>query len=166
MADDRAVFEQLVDLHGASVLAFLRRLCGRDQDADDVFQDVALRVWKNLGSRPRLRNPRGWMMTIAYRAFLDHRARMPRLVPLQEGDAIPSQEARQRDPSAIAQQVELESLVQDCLSDLPWPIRSVVALHYAGGLSIHEVARTLGIPPGTAKSRLNSALEQLRRRLS
>ncbi len=81
MATDREIFLGLVDEHGAAVMALLRRLCGRGQDAEDLFQDVAIRVWRNLGSRPMLRNPRGWLMTIAYRVYLDHRAANAKIRP-------------------------------------------------------------------------------------
>jgi RNA polymerase sigma-70 factor, ECF subfamily len=77
MATDRETFLALVDRHGAGALGMLRRLCGNGHDAEDVFQDVAVRVWKHLGERPRLRDDRAWLLTIAYRAYLDHQARRP-----------------------------------------------------------------------------------------
>jgi hypothetical protein len=58
MATDRETFLALVDRHGAVALGMLRRLCGNGHDAEDVFQDVAVRVWKHLGERPRLRDDR------------------------------------------------------------------------------------------------------------
>jgi DNA-directed RNA polymerase specialized sigma24 family protein len=67
---DNETFQALVDEHGATVLAMLRRLCRNPHDADDLFQDVAVRVWRNLGSRPVLRNPRAWLLTIAYRVYV------------------------------------------------------------------------------------------------
>src|SRR5262245_51538169 len=94
MATDREIFLGLVDEHGAAVLALLRRLCGRGHDAEDLFQEVAVRVWRNLGSRPRLRNPRGWLMTIAYRAFLDHEARAPKHAPLSADEELPERGGR------------------------------------------------------------------------
>ena len=57
-------------------------------------------------------------------------------------------------------------MVEDAVADLSPATRSVITLHYTGGLSLREVARTLGISVGTVKSRLNAGLEQLRRRLS
>ncbi len=49
--DHRQPFTDLLDAHGAAVLAMLRRLCGNRHDADDVFQETAARVWRHLGSR-------------------------------------------------------------------------------------------------------------------
>src|SRR5205814_2213442 len=98
---DRAEFERLVDGHSGAVLAVLRRLCGNRHDADDVFQDVAVRVWRHFPRRPRLRSPRGWLITIAYRAFVDHRARRGSAEPLgclaDPGGAPPDRRAEHAD---------------------------------------------------------------------
>ena len=166
MATDREIFLGLVDEHGAEVMAFLRRLCGRGHDAEDLFQDVALRVWRNLGSRPTLRNPRGWLMTIAYRVFLDHQAQTPKLAALLDNEDLSGREWRDHDPAVLTERRERRGIVADAVAELSPATRSVVALHYTGGLSLREIARALGISVGTVKSRLNSGLEQLRRRLS
>jgi RNA polymerase sigma-70 factor (ECF subfamily) len=167
MATDREIFLGLVGEHGANVLALLRRLCGgRANDAEDLFQEVAVRVWRNLGSRPILRNPRGWLMTIAYRVFLDHQARLPVLAPLADDDALPARAGRDQDPAELTELREQRGIVADAVAELSPATRSVVSLHYTGGLSIREIASALGISVGTVKSRLNSGLEQLRRRLS
>src|SRR6516225_6896777 len=68
-------FLALLDDHGPVVLALLRRLCRNPHDAEDAFQETAVRVWRSLGSQPAVRNPRGWLLTIAYRTFLDQAAR-------------------------------------------------------------------------------------------
>ena len=166
MVTDREIFLGLVDEHGAAVLALLRRLCGRGQDAEDLFQDVAVRVWRNLGSRPTLRNPRGWLMTIAYRVYLDHQAETPRFGSLAVNEALPARGGRDQDPAVLTERREQCAIVQEAVAELSSATRSVVALHYAGGLSLKEIAKALGISVGTVKSRLNSGLEQLRRRLS
>jgi RNA polymerase sigma-70 factor, ECF subfamily len=166
MATDREIFLGLVDDHGAVILALLRRLSGRGHDAEDLFQDVAVRVWRNLSSRPALRNPRGWLMTIAYRVYLDHQAQTPKLVPLLDEEALPARGGRDHDPAVLTERRERCELVEDAVAELSPATRSVVTLHYTGGLSLREIAKALGISVGTVKSRLNSGLEQLRRRLS
>ena len=166
MATDREIFLGLVDEHGAAVLALLRRLCGRGHDAEDLFQDVAIRVWRNLGSRPTLRNPRGWLMTIAYRVFLDHQAQTPRFASLSDDESLTARDWRDHDPAVVTERREQCGIVEDAVAELSPATRSVVTLHYTGGLSIREIAKTLGISVGTVKSRLNSGLDQLRRRLS
>jgi RNA polymerase sigma-70 factor (ECF subfamily) len=162
VATDREIFERMVDEHGAATLALLRRLCGNLHDAEDVFQDVAVRVWRHLHTRPRLRNPRAWLMTIAYRAFLDHQDRRPAHHPLLDADA-PAYDRREENPAALAEHAERCRLLGDAVCELSPPLRSVIALHYTGGLTIREIAHAMAISSGTVKSRLNAGLEKLRR---
>ena len=162
---ERQTFLDMVDRHGAAVLAMLRRLCGNGHDADDVFQEVATRVWLNLHSRPRLRSPRAWLMTIAYRQFLDHNARVRLHRPLLDSD-VPESDWSASDPAWLASRSEEARILEQAVQYLPESLRSIIALHYTGGLSLRETAQAVGISAGTAKSRLNSALTQLRRRLS
>jgi len=163
---DRETFQALVDEHGAIVLAMLRRLCGNSHDADDLFQDVAVRVWRNLGSRPILRSPRAWLLTIAYRVYIDHQADRPRHAALFDSDEALTRGGSDHDPVAIVERAERAQLVNSAVTELSPPLRSVIVLHYTGGLSLREVASAMGVSVGTVKSRLNAGLEQLRRRLT
>jgi RNA polymerase sigma-70 factor, ECF subfamily len=162
---EREIFLELVDQHGATVLAMLRRLCGNVHDADDVFQEVAARVWRNLHSRPRLRSPRAWLLTVAYRQFLDHRSCRPVHASLS-GHEPPVRDWSANDPSALAERSDEGRILDEAVNELPEVLRSVIVLHYSGGLSLRETAAAIGISVGTVKSRLNAGLEQLRRRLS
>src|SRR5262245_5960136 len=150
----------LLDDHGASLMALLRRLCGNQPDADDVFQETAVRVWKNFASRPWLRNPRSWLMTIGYRAFLDSRDRRR-----SGSELVDPTDTRSRSPGELAERAEDFDRIQAAIQGLPDSIREVVVLHYVGGLSISQTAAAIQIAEGTVKSRLNSALATLRRAL-
>jgi RNA polymerase sigma-70 factor (ECF subfamily) len=147
------------------MLAMLRRLCGNPHDAADVFQEVAARVWRNFNARPRLRSPKAWLLTVAYRQFLDHRARRPVHASL-EGRDEPTGDWSADDPAALAERSDDGRVLDRAVNELPEALRSVIAAHYTGGLSLRETAEVIGISVGTVKSRLNAGLEQLRRRLS
>lgn len=150
----------LVDAHGAELFAFLRRLCGNPHDAEDVFQETSVRVWKHLDEIPQVRNPGGWLMTIAYRAFLDLRSRRESArAELTEEPFDP------RTPSAeeTLEKAENAVRIQDAISNLPDGTRDVVLLHYVGGMSLSQTAAAMELSEGTVKSRLNSALIGLRR---
>jgi RNA polymerase sigma-70 factor (ECF subfamily) len=162
---ERAAFQALLDEHGAPTLALLRRLCGNPHDADDLFQEVAVRVWRNRKARPILRNARGWILTIAFRAFLDHQASRPHLASLEDDDRAFARVGADRDPVAIAEVAERARLLDSAVARLSPTLRSVIVLHYTGGLSIREVAHATGLSVGTVKSRLSAGLEQLRGRL-
>jgi RNA polymerase sigma-70 factor (ECF subfamily) len=163
MATNSETFLSLLDRHGARALGLLRRLCGNGHDAEDVFQDVAVRVWKHLGERPRLRNDRAWLLTIAYRAYLDHQARRPpvHMSRFEDEKALASPWI-ERDPVAVAERAERAGLVNKAVAGLSPPLREVLVLHYTAGLSLRQVAATMEVSVGTVKSRLNAGLEQLR----
>lgn len=122
---DRDEYLQMVDDHGAAVLAMLRRLCGNTPDAEDVFQETAVRVWKSFDRRPPLRNPRAWLMAIAYRAFVDQLGRRCR------GDVlIDVADDRQLSPGDVALKVEEATQIGTAVEELPEKLRQVVVLHY------------------------------------
>lgn len=152
----------LVDAHGAELFAFLRRLCGNPHDAEDLFQETSVRVWRHLDEVPRLRNPRGWLMTIAYRAFLDLRSRRA-----SSRSELPEDPPDRRQPTVedTLERAENAERIKFALSNLSDGARDVVLLHYAGGLSLSQTAAALQLSEGTVKSRLNSALIGLRRLL-
>jgi len=157
MSSDCRKFVALLEAHGPSLLAMLRRLCRNPHDADDVYQDTAVRVWKHFASRPLLRNPRSWLMTIAYRAFVDHHDRRRASEPFFE-----LADSRTVSPERQAEQSEWSQRVHAAIEELAPPFRQVVILHYTGGLTLREVAAAMTISAGTAKSRLNTALQSLR----
>ena len=70
------------------------------------------------------------------------------------------------DPSALAERSDEARILDEAVNELPDTLRSVIVLHYTGGLSLRETAAAIGISVGTAKSRLNTGLEHLRRRFS
>jgi len=155
------LFLDLLDHHGAALLSTLRRLCGNAHDADDVFQETAIRVWRFLPGRGGLRSPRAWLMTVAYRSFLDQQGRRCTHADLEDAP-----DASLPDPSEQAERSEQHGKVNDAVAELPEPIRAVLALHYTAGLTLRQTAKALGISLGTVKSRLNNGLARLRRLLS
>lgn len=159
---NQQLFLQFLDRYGASLRGLLFRLCGNAHDVDDLFQETAVKVWRNLHSRPKLRNPRAWLMTIAYRCFLDHRRRLA-WGSRWLGDV---QDDQQPDPHQQTEQADEIRKINELVAQLPEQIRVVFALHYTGGLSLRETARAMDVSVGTIKSRLNAGLQQIRREIS
>jgi len=134
------------------------RLILRDHElARDAVQEGFLRAWRNL---PTLRDPdrfEGWLRSLVVRSCIDvlrRRGRRPmevELLPI-DGPAV----------ADIASIVADRELLDMALARLHPEQRAVVVLHYYLGLPLPEVARTLGIPLGTAKSRLHRSLAAMR----
>ena len=133
--------------------------------AEDVTQDAFLAAWQQL---PGLRDPDRflpWLRRILVNRARDlHRGERRRLRPteLTTELAVVEQRPGRTDPST---EVDALTDLHRALEGLTLDQRAVVALHYLADLTVPEVAAILGIPAGTAKSRLNAALVVLRRRL-
>lgn len=155
-----AAFAALFRDHAGAVLGLLRRLCRNRHDADDVFQETAVRAWQHICGGQPLQNPRSWLMTVAYRTFLDLRSRS------QSGREAPGEMIDPgRGPESAAEQLEEAIRLRRAVDELSAPGRDVLLLHYSGGLSLRETAETLQVSEGTVKSRLSAALVQLRKAL-
>lgn len=157
---DMDAFEELVTAQSASVYRLARAYVG-DAGAADVAQDVFVAVWRAL---PGLRDPGvfgPWLHRIAVnrcRTAVRNLGRV-REIPMDDGFAD-----RTVDPGRDGfGAVEARAVVGPAFRRLAEEHRAVIALHYATGLSIRECGEVLGVPEGTAKSRLNAALEGLRR---
>jgi len=150
-------FMEMLDAHGPALMAMLRRLCRGRHDAEDVFQDTAARIWRGFASRPRLRNPRGWVMTIGYRAYLDARERTR-----GHEELLDPPDEKHRPSEQAAEHSEACRNVNAAIAELSDPIREVVVCHYLGGLTLSQTATAMKISQGTVKSRLNAALSKLR----
>lgn len=150
----------LVEQHAASVYRLAAAIVG-EADAADVAQESFVAAWQRL---PNLREPaafESWLRRICVnrsRNWLRDRARRPHGTTALDADAD-----RLLDHGAdFHGTVEARSLLGSAFERLSVDQRAILALHYSLGLSIAETASALGIPPGTAKSRLNAALGALR----
>lgn len=163
MSRDREEFVALLDAHGAALLAALRRFCQNSHDADDLFQETAIRVWRAFDKRPWLRSPRAWLVTIGYRAFLDDRKGTGRRRSCEQAQDVVDH--RVVSPHEQLEQVESRQRMNERVDELPPEMREVVTLHYMGGLSIRQTAAAMETSVATTKNRLHAALKQLRNTL-
>ena len=152
-------FEEIVETSTPSIYRLARAWVG-EPTASDVVQDVFFAAWREL---PRLRDPDAfgpWLHRIAVnrcRSVLRGKVRV-REIQVRD-DALEQSTAAPDFRTAV----ETSALVLPAFRALSEDHRAIIALHYAAGLSLREVALVLGIPDGTAKSRLNAALTALRR---
>lgn len=155
--DGDEAFERLVDRHGGEIHRLAAAIVGID-DASDVTQEVLLLVWRRL---PSLRDPdraAAWIRRIVVNRCMDHgrrAGRQVRTIPMLGGEGL--------HPHPSSSDVTgFDPELDQALRSLPIEQRAVLALHYAADLSIADVAATLNLPVGTAKSRLSAALTRLR----
>lgn len=153
--DERAL-ERILEQLAHELLPLALALTDGSGDADRLVGDCLSRVYERLGQLERPEAVIGWARQILVHLFLDERRwRLRRPVCSIETVLV---------ASADAPRAELVDL-REAVRHLPRADRALLVLHYWQGFSIAECARELGIPDGTAKSRLSAALERLRRRM-
>ena len=159
---DAASIQALVERFQSDVLGVCIRLLHHRQDAEDVTQEVFLRVFRSLRRWDKARPLKPWIMTIAVnrcRTWLTQRSRRPELVDyLHETAAGPPAD----------DVAELTREIQAALADLRDDYRLVFTLFHEQGLPYEEIAEVVDKPVGTVKTWLHRArlevLERLRRR--
>lgn len=158
-------WEEIARDHGRFLYTVAYRLTGNDDDAQDLVQDVLLRVRRGLENyQPG--NLEGWLSRITTNTFLDEvRRRRRRPVEL-----LPDDPDRLAPPTAAADEAlaaeTLPADVQDALSRLPARYRAAVVLSDVVGLSYEEIGAVLGVPVGTVRSRIHRGRTLLGKALS
>ncbi|HSP60256.1 MAG TPA: RNA polymerase sigma factor SigE [Ornithinimicrobium sp.] len=161
-------WEEIVREHSARVYRLAYRLTGNPHEAEDLTQDVFVRVFRSLDSyRPGTFE--GWLHRITTNLFLDRVRRRQRL----RFDALTEELSARLPIRAAAGQPEeayemnhLGPDVQAALMALPPQFRAAVVLADIEGFSYEEVARTLGVKMGTVRSRIHRGRALLRQSLA
>lgn len=159
---DREAFDALLAAVQAPLYGFVAAVTGDRALAEDVLQEVFVRIWTGL---KWLRDPklfRAWAYRIAAREAVRHARRERRRDALHDDgaalDDVAAPEMEPPDPWLLERLPRL----MDGLSPAS---RAVLTLHYLHELSLGETAAVLGIPPGTVRSRLAYGLASLRKAL-
>jgi RNA polymerase sigma-70 factor (ECF subfamily) len=166
-AGDPEAFERLVHQHGSTLRAHLGRYVGH-QSAEDLLQEVWLRVWQRAGQWNGRGSVIGWLLAIGTNLALNalrarrRTASIDALMESEEWDTVASAS------EAVAPEPEDEVIWRDQLArtvalieNMPADRQAVVRMARIEGRPLHEIAAALGVPLGTVKSRLHHAMRWL-----
>ena len=163
---DPAGFERAYDEHHRSVYATAFRVLGNGAQAQDVVQDVFLRLWRRPRTFDAGRGELGSylrMMARSRAVDLWREAQAAGRATDRMKIVVADDEPRVEDrPSLVVERDEARDTVRDALGRLPIAQREALVLAYFGGLTADEVARRIHVPLGTAKSRIRLGLEKMR----
>jgi RNA polymerase sigma-70 factor (ECF subfamily) len=168
-------FEVLFERYESVLRRHLGFIVRDEPAAEDLLQETFLRVWTHAGQWSGQGAVKSWLFRIATNLALNHlrarrrRPEQPLELPeaMVDDDDLPDTPAWLVDtaslgPEAVVEQVERDTRLQKIIGDLPEEKRELLRLVHQMELSLREAADELGIPEGTAKSRLYYAREQMK----
>ena len=149
--DERA-FKQLYDMLAGKMYSLCLRYAGNTYDANDMFQEAFIRVYKSLAGYKGIGSFEGWVRKIFVNTCLDHLKGKQKLLFAD----IQSQVEIQTSELSGLDKVSNDELIK-IIQQLPNGYRSVVNLYLIEGYSHKEISEMLGIAEGTSKSQLARA---------
>jgi RNA polymerase sigma-70 factor (ECF subfamily) len=160
VGNDDAALAEIYDQYSSFVYGLALRVVGDARAAEDVSQDVFVGLWE----RPAAFDPdrgslRTWLGTLTHRRAVDHVRREEARRRRAERDAARAVSAP--DVEELATAMVAAERVRAALDLLPSEQRRAIQLAYFGGKTYRQVAEVLGIPEGTAKSRLRLGLRRI-----
>lgn len=159
-------WEEIVSTHSGRVYRLAYRLTGNQHDAEDLTQEVFVRVFRSLSTY----TPgtfEGWLHRITTNLFLDMVRRKQRIrFDALGDDAAERLPSREPTPQQIFNDAHFDADVQQALDTLAPEFRAAVVLCDIEGLSYEEIAATLGVKLGTVRSRIHRGRSQLRKALA
>ena len=168
LTGDQVAWETVVRQNWRKVFNVAYKFVGKHDEAEDLTQDIFLKIFKALGTFDRRANFQTWIISISRNLCIDHyrSVRKERQTIAREVDANDLQPASSdRGPYASAEHQDLRILLRQALQMLPSTLRTAVVLRDLQELSYQEIADRLGLPEGTVKSRINRGRLELARQL-
>ena len=159
-------WDEIVRAHSARVYRLAYRLTGNQHDAEDLTQEVFVRVFRSLATY----TPgtfEGWLHRITTNLFLDGARRRQRIRFEGLGDDVAQRiPGAERSPAQTWDDNHLDGDIQAALQALPPDYRAAVVLCDIEGFSYEEIAATMGVKLGTVRSRIHRGRAQLRAALA
>src|SRR6478672_4712899 len=168
LAGDQVAWEQVVRQNWRKVFNVAYKFVGKHDEAEDLTQDIFLKVFKALKSFDRRANFQTWIISISRNLCIDHyrSVRKERQTIARDVDSNDLQPvAKERGPYALAEHQDLRAQLRQALEALPTTLRTAVVLRDLQELSYQEIADQLQLPEGTVKSRINRGRLELARQL-
>ncbi len=176
MEGDSGAWTEMVRTHQKRVYGLCYRFTGNAADAEDLTQDVFLKIYSNLGSFDAGRGSLPvWITTMTRNLLVDNfrRTRNQRATSSLDDGWETKEELRPSDrlaaagptPHEAAARKELAMMVQGALAKVSVELREAVILRDLQDLDYKEIAQVLGIPEGTVKSRISRGRAELARLL-
>lgn len=162
-------FEKLIQPHLKQLYRLAWRFTGNKDDAEDLVQDLLLKLYPRLDELEKLDKPAPWLAKVLYRQYVDSyrsRQRSPLEFTENEAELYATHEDPSPSPAQAVQAGQMVSHLQQALDRLNEEQRMVVLLHDVEGYTLQEIGDIQGVTTGTIKSRLHRARNKLQELLT
>jgi RNA polymerase sigma-70 factor (ECF subfamily) len=166
---DQLAWDAIVRQYWRKVFNVAYKFVGKHDEAEDLTQDIFLKVYKSLDTFDRRANFQTWLISVSRNLCIDHyrsvrkeRETIDRDV--DAGELAPA--SSDTGPYAALEHADRRALLRRALDALPPTLRSAVLLRDIQELSYQEIAAQLGLPEGTVKSRINRGRLELARQIA
>ena len=163
---DQLAWELIVRQYWRKVFNVAYKFVGKHDLAEDLAQDIFLKIFKSLDTFDRRANFQTWLISVSRNLCIDHyrSVRKERETIDRDVDANElSPTSHDPGPIAALEQRDRVVLLRRALAELPRALRVAVLMRDIQEMSYHEIAGTLGLPEGTVKSRINRGRTELAR---
>lgn len=170
LAGDPEAFGEIVRRWERRIYALTYGILGREEDARDATQETFIAAFRNLGGFRGDAKVSSWLHRIAVNQCITRRRRAKvrgetSLEADMEDNGAQFAAPLKDSPALLTEEIERGVAVRRAVNSLPPELRSVIVMKEFEDLTFQEIADTLGVPLSTVKSRLYTALKQLRMRL-
>jgi RNA polymerase sigma-70 factor (ECF subfamily) len=166
---DQSAWDAVVRLYWRKVFNIAYKFVGRHDEAEDLTQDVFLKLFRSLRTFDRRANFSTWLISVSRNLCIDHYRSMRREHDVVAHDVDASAVARASaadSPHVALERRDRVSLLRAALDRLTPSLRTAVMLRDIQELSYQEIADRLGVPEGTVKSRINRGRTELARQIA
>ncbi len=165
MKQANEAFAELVRPHLSKLYRLAYRLTGSQHDAEDLVQDVLVKVYARQDELTSIRELSPWLGRVVYNQFIDDKRRYGR-TPLKlvgsDADVEDLAATANGSPANAASRAEVQGRIIEALKKIAEEQRVVLVLHDVEGYKFKEIHELTGVPMGTLKSRLSRARARLR----
>ena len=168
LAGDERAWDRIITQHRRKVFNVAYKFVGRHDMAEDLTQDIFLKIFKALGTFDRRANFQTWLVSVSRNLCIDHyrSVRKEREMVDRSIDAESARPtSREPDPLDALERDDRRILLHRALARLPETLRTAVLLRDIQEQSYRDIARQLALPEGTVKSRINRGRHELARQI-
>ncbi|MHB1001226.1 MAG: RNA polymerase sigma factor [Armatimonadota bacterium] len=171
---DIAAFEALFNKYHKRIYNLIYRMVGNEQDAGDLTQEVFIRVYNSMQNLRSDLSFYAWLRTVAVNICRDHYRKIGRTIKADSldekivvngGEIDREVEDWTYNPELLMEKKDVRNAVNRAVDTLSVEHKEVIVLHHIEGMDVADIAKQLGIPVGTVKSRLARARDELKRKL-